>query len=112
MALYGAYMINDKATTAPDSETWSENVVGETLDMRQKRSPYKTLIWRKNVVDDRYLDWFDYDNTILDSIVTRAPGELKNWVRYTDAICQEVSMVQVHNQGRQVEARFLVNTEA
>ena len=105
-----AYMINDLVMPTPDTEQWSDNVVGVSLALTQRRSPYQMLIWRKAVVDGCRLDWFDYDNTALTSLTTRGPGDLKEVTRYTDVICQQVTMVQSREAGRQVEAHFLVNT--
>jgi len=112
MATLAGYMINEQVVTAPTSESWTDDVVGTALDLTQKRSPYKTLVWRREVSGPRQLDWFDYDNTILDSLVTREPGELRSWVRYTDAVCVRVAMQQSQQRGLQVEATFLVNTES
>jgi hypothetical protein len=110
MATLAAYMINDMVVAAPDSESWVDNVVGTALDLTQRRSAYKTLVWTKRAAANCDLDWFDYDNTDLDSLVTRAPGELKTWTRYTDVVCQSVRAVLTHQRGTQIEARFLVNT--
>lgn len=102
-------MINDVIVSTPDSERWLSNLTGTSLELTQRRSPYRQLVWRKQVVDNCMLEWFDYDNSVLDSLVTRAPGALREWTRYTDVILQSVHFVQNGPSGGQVEARFLVN---
>ncbi len=110
MAQGQAFMINNVIVTTPDEEVWNPVVIGEALSGTQRRSPYNILEWRKQVADSCHLDWFDYDNTVLSSLVCTPPGELDQWTRYTDVICQQVSMRKRHHVGSEITARFLVNT--
>lgn len=104
------YALNGVDVTAPDEETWSNKVIGESLSGTERRSPYRILEWTKRVAGECHLDWFDYDNSTLDSITTRSPGELVNYETYTTAICQSVTFRQRLGVGTEVVARFLVNT--
>jgi hypothetical protein len=54
------------------------------------------------------LSWFDYDNMILSSLVTRPPTMLDEFERYTDAICQSVTMRQVRGNATEIVAVFQV----
>jgi len=104
-----AYMINKKPVVSPDEERWTSDVVGEGLDGLERRSPYKVLQWSKRVIRKDQVDWFDYDNTTLTSLVTRPPEEIDGYAEYTDAICRSVIMTHSHGVGMQVIATFLVN---
>ena len=105
------YMINDMVVSAPDSETWLDNDLGVSLDHTRRISPYRVLVWRIDVANHKRLDWFAYSNIRLVSLTTRSPDSLKEWIRYTDVVCQQVTAAFNRNQARQVEAHFLVNTE-
>jgi hypothetical protein len=102
-------MINDLVVISPDQETWEPANLGIALDMTQRRSPMRVLRWTKTVVGPCNLIWFDFDNTILSSLYTRGPNQLREWTRYTDVICQQVSMVHSGPNGSRYEAVFLVN---
>ena len=109
MAVSGvAYAINGIGVTCPDDALWSPTVIGQSLNGTQKRSPYRIHEWSKQVSGPCHLDWFDFDNTILASLVTRPPGTLRQQETYTDVVLQVVTMRQVRNVGTQVTARFLV----
>jgi hypothetical protein len=103
-----AYAINGTGVTPPDSATWPPTVIGQDLNSLQKRSPYRIHEWSKQVAGPCHLDWFDYDNTTLASLVTRPPGTLDEMETYTDAVLQSVTMRQDRNVGTQVTAQFLV----
>lgn len=102
------YRINGQEVTAPDEEVWSPIVIGTSLAGEQKRSPYWRLEWRKTVADVCRLDWFDYDNTTLESLTTRPPKLLDQHETYTDAICQSVGFRQRRGVGNELVAVFLV----
>lgn len=109
MYYIGAYAINGKRVTAPDEEAWQNIVLGDSNSGGENRSPYKILEWRKRVAGRCNLDWFDYDNTQLSSLVTRAPGELSDWQEYTtDVHCKSVTFRQTRSIGNEVVATFLV----
>jgi len=102
------YSINDTEVTSPDEEVWSPVAIGTALTGRQKRSPYWRLEWHKTVAGPCRLDWFDYDNTTLDSLTTRTPGKLDISEIYTDAVCQSVVFRQRRGVGNEIVATFLV----
>lgn len=104
-----SFMINDLVVTTPDEEVWIPIVVGDALSGTQRRSPYRTLEWRKRVADCGLLDWFDHDNTVLTSLVCTPPEEVDQWQRYTDAICKSVVARKTHTVATEVVATFLVN---
>lgn len=106
------YMINGQHVTAPDQESWAHIVVGEAIDGLQRRSPYRRLEWRRRVADicDAE-DWFDFDNTELDSLITRSPGHVNESEVYTTAFCQSVTSTQAHANHVDVIARFLVKVD-
>jgi len=109
MAIKGLlYAINGHEVTTPDEEVWQNVVIGENLAGNQRRSPYKTLQWTKQVASPCYLDWFDYDNQTLTSLTTRPPGELDEHETYTDAICKSVVFRQRLNVGNEIVATFEV----
>jgi hypothetical protein len=103
------HMINDQVVTSPDTQTWEPSNLGAALDMTLRRSPMRVVRWTKTVAGPCDLDWFTYDNTILTTFVTRGPTALKEWTVYTDAVCQQVSMVHSGPRGTRYEAIFLVN---
>ena len=107
---FSQYMINDLVVTAPEAEIWTHNVIGVALNSLQRRSPYQTLVWRREVSDDCRLDWHDFDNTTLSSLTTREPGSTKQWRRYTDVVCIQVTSTLALNNAVQIEAMFMVNT--
>lgn len=108
------YAINDVPVTAPDEETWMPIVIGEALTALQRRSPYKRLEWIKHVgTDDRgNLDWWDYDNSGLTSITCTMYNNDKQSARYTDAVCQQVTMRIGRNAAIEIVATFLINVGA
>jgi hypothetical protein len=106
-----AFMINDMKVLAPDEEVWEAVSAGTSLDGTERRGGYYKLTWRKFDAGCD-LAWFDYDNTVLDSIVTRSRTSLIEFERYTDVICQSVAMTHNRGRGRQVEATFLINPGA
>lgn len=109
MAIRGvAYAINGAGVTPPDAATWPPTVIGESLNGEQKRSPYRTHEWSKQVSGPCHLDWFAFDNTTLASLITRPPGTLLDMETYTDVVCKSVTMRQDRNVGTQVTAIFLV----
>jgi hypothetical protein len=109
MAIRGvAFAINGVGVTCPDSATWPPTVIGQSLNGTQRRSPYRIHEWSKQVAGPCHLDWFDYDNTVLASLVTRPPGTLLDMETYTDVVLQTVTMRQDRNVGTQVTAQFLV----
>jgi hypothetical protein len=106
--MWANYMINGVEVTAPDEEVWSPQVIGTNLNAEQNRSPCWQLEWRKTVSDQCGLDWFDYDNTTLESLTARGRGVVDDFTTYTDAVCQQVTMRHKHNVGNEIVARFLV----
>ncbi len=104
-----AHMINDLVVISPDTQTWEPTSSGVALDMTQRRSPMRVLRWSKSFARPCDLIWFDFDNTILSSLYTRGPSQLQEWTRYTDVVCQQVSMVHSGPRGTRYEAIFLVN---
>lgn len=103
-----SYAINGALVTTPDEEVWTPLSPGNDLNGLQKRSPFYQLEWRKQVASQCHLDWFTYDNTVLSSLLTRAPGELRDFVKYTTAVCQSVVFRQRRGVGNEVVATFLV----
>ena len=108
MAKRVAYMINDNVVTTPTEEVWTPIVLGIAGTSMQKRSPYWQLEWRLRAADCSRIDWFTYDNTVLTSLTTRPSNKIDTSVRYTDVICQQVTMRQALETGTEVVARFLV----
>jgi len=104
----GNYAINGTLVTAPSEEVWQTVVTGDSLSGDERRSPYQILEWRKRVGGPCHLAWFDYDNQQLDSLTTRSPGELLDWVTYTNVICKSVSMRHVQGVGNEIVAVFQV----
>ncbi len=104
------YEINGVKVTAPDEEVWTDVVVGVDLNGLEIISPYKRLEWTQQAAAECHLDWFDYENQVLTSLTCRPHGELAEYQRYTDAICQAVSFRQRRGVGSDVIAVFLVNT--
>lgn len=111
MSLPGvAYAINGIRVTAPDEEVWTPIVMGIGLRGQQKRSTYWQLEWRKTVGNSCYLDWMDYDNSVLTSLVTRPQNRLDEFETYTDVICQSVTFRHRRGMANEIVATFLVNT--
>jgi hypothetical protein len=104
-------MINEVGVVSPDEEKWDPIILGTDLDSLQKRSLYRTLRWSKTVVDRCDLDWWAHDNTVLTSLVCRPPDLLDHWERYTDAVCQSVTMKHAHGLGEQIVATFVVKVD-
>ena len=106
------YMINGMGVTAPDDEIWSPIIMGDGLTNLQKRSRYNQLTWKKTLVEKCDLDWLQFDNVELASLVCRPPDELVEWELYDlHVICQSVTMKQHHDRGVDVTAVFLVRME-
>lgn len=105
-----AYAINGTGVTAPDEEVWTEILMGIDLRGQQKRSIYWQLEWRKTVGNSCYLDWMDYDNTVLTGLTTRPRNRLDEFETYTDVICQSVVFRHRHGAASEIVATFLVNT--
>ena len=109
MAIKGiVYALNGSEVTSPDEEVWTPITLGVSLTGEQKRSPYWRLEWRKTVADCSRLDWFDYENTVLSSLLCRPPGELDETEEFTDVVCQSVTFRQRRGVGNEVVATFLV----
>lgn len=109
MSLFGVfYMINGMPVTCPDDEQWEPVSMGDALTALQKRSPWYRLTWSKNVIDGSRVDWFEFDNTELTSLVTRIPDSLWESAEYTDAVCQSVTMRHNRHRGVDYTAVFLV----
>jgi len=110
------FAINDCEVMSPDEDVWTPIVIGSALTARQKRSPYRTLEWRRQVTDrcdhdGSARDWFTYDNTTLTALTTRQPGKMDERRTYTDAICQSVLFRARRGVGNEVVATFLVDVE-
>jgi hypothetical protein len=102
-------MINNQKVTAPDEERWIPHVTGVNLYGLQERGPYWTLQWRKNVDSCRVLDdWFQHDNTVLNSLITRPPDAIDEWYMYTDVVCQSVTHRFIHGNVVEVVMTFEV----
>ena len=102
------FAINSVVVAAPDEDVWMNVVLGDALAGTERRSPYKVLEWRKQIAGPCDLDWFDYDNRILDSLTTRSFAHLDEYETYTDAICKSVTIRNRRSVGNEVVATFLV----
>lgn len=102
------FRIENQIMSCPISDVWNPNVIGTNLGLLQVRSPYYLLTWTMRYAGPCDLDWYDYDNQVLDSIRTRTPGKLDEWETYTDVICQSVTYSGALNRAENVVATFLV----
>lgn len=105
------FAINGLIVLSPDEEVWSPVVSGESLTGLQKRSPYQQLQWRKAVADSCVMDWFQFDNTTLTSLTTRAPGVLNFWTTYIHVKCQSVTLSHRRGTAAEAVATFLVRVD-
>jgi hypothetical protein len=103
-------MINGVGVATPDQERWQPNVIGDAVAGTQRRSPYDTLVWRRRVSGPCDLDWLQYDNTILATLVTRPDGELRQHTSYDDVICKSVNLTMTLGVITEITATFLVYT--
>jgi len=106
------YGINGTRLPSPDEESWTPIAVGEGLDGRQKRSPFMLVEWLMNVAGPNHMDWFQYDNQVLESWTGRVRKEVDEYDTFTDAVC--VSVVSRHRRSvsSQIVATFKVNAES
>ena len=110
-----AFGINGSQVTAPDECNWEEKIVGNALSGIQKRSPYRTVTWSKQIVGKCDLnteshDWFEYENQALSSITLPTyKGRLDDFSTYTRAICKSVAVRNRRGVGNQLTASFWID---
>lgn len=109
--MYGInFMINDRGVETPDDVDWTTISMGDAVDGLERRSHYRTLKWTKRALDCG-LDWFQFDNTRLASIVCPSPTNNRDSIRYTDAYCKSVKALQRHGNMFNIQALFLVHVD-
>lgn len=90
------FMMNGQGVVPPDELRWDPVVIGEDLTALQKRSHYSQCTWTKRAVEGCDMDWFDFDNTELTSLVCPPHENSKVSERYTDARVQQVKAMHTH----------------
>lgn len=110
--LVARHAINDIAVTVPDEETWQRVVNGELMSGLESRTGFSILQWVKRVGNENIgLDWYDFDNTSLVSIIARPDEHVEEYERFdTIAICKGVTSRKVHSQAFDITATFLIYT--
>lgn len=107
----GRHAINDTAVTVPDEEIWQRVVNGAGLNGLESRTGFSVLQWTKRVGGPCHLDWYDYDNTILNSIIARPDQKVDEYERFnTIVICKGVTSRKTHSQAMDITATFLIYT--
>lgn len=107
----GGYAINGIAITAPDEESWQRVVNGEGLNGLEVRTGFSILQLTKRVANECYLDWYDYDGQILNSMRARPDPHIDEWEIYDTVVqCTSVTSRKVHNQAMDITATFLIYT--
>lgn len=105
------YMINGIGVTSPDEEKWEPIIIGTDLDSLQKRSHWRTLTWVRRIGERCDLDWLQFDNTVLTSLICRPPNRIDHHEVYTDAVCQAVTLKHVRGVAEEIIAQFIVKVD-
>jgi hypothetical protein len=104
-------MINGMGVSCADGVDWTPITMGDALDGLERRSHFKTLRWSKQVERGCRLDWHQFDNTALTSLMTPMEDNSEESEVYTtDVFCKSVKSVQTHGVHHEIQAIFLVYT--